>query len=172
MICTLIAFLPLIFSACNDGDGGLTVRGWVTVQLEDAETGMEFREDTLLTEAEDEGAVSGYCTIDPNGPGEGLVTISIGRTGSVEPGSRRIRSFSVMRLSESDGQAEGSLSVGLGETTYEAEASATCSLDLIYVNTDTGQAGLETNCTVEVEGSSAQVLAELHFRDCEILEAS
>lgn len=169
---TLLAVL--LASGCCAEEEGLTVRGSVVVTLDEAETGFFFNDDTRLVapdSAEAGDLVSGRCTIDASGQGLGSVEVDLVRPGEVEPGSRAIRAFEATFV-DAVGQVEGEVSADLGGTRFEAAGGAGCELHLIYVNTETAQAGLEASCQLQsADGEGATLEASLHFRDCELAES-
>ena len=164
-----LAVVALLVAGCCEEDPGLTVRGSVAVAFDGAETGFSFAEDTRLADdvlAGYDGPMAGHCTIDPQGP----VDRAIVRPGEVEEGSRELRSFSAT-LEEGAELSSGQVEIELGTSVLAASGGAECNLELIYVNTDTGQVGLSAGCLAQSEdGESADLDAELHFRSCEVLE--
>jgi hypothetical protein len=171
-----IALLILLTSSgCCEEDEGLTVRGSVSVAIEDADTGFSFAGDTrLVDDGVDQAgdSMAGHCIIDPAGPGQGAVEVAIVRpqTGTEDAGSRTIRSFHATFV-DAVGEVEGEVEAQLGEVAFRGEGTAGCELVIIYTNMDTGQAGLEATCDlVSDDGEAAQLEAELHFRACQVIE--
>ena len=169
-----LALVLFFVAGCCEDVEGLTVLGSVSIDIEDAQTGFSFPDETTL--ADDEladfgGPMAGHCTIDPAGPGSGVVDVAIVRPSQDDEGSRAIQSFSAT-LSDANGETSGRVAASLGETVYEAEGGADCALTLIYVDTDTGQVGFEAACTLSSSnGETAEAGVSLHFRRCQILEA-
>jgi hypothetical protein len=164
---TLLVAFALLSVACA-GDDSLAVSGEVRVDAEGTPTGFVFDRRTNLLDPDladpEDRRLRGRCTIGRDDAGEDVIAVSIERAPTSAEGAA-IERFSLRTNRENGGE----LSVELGGVTYDADASASCSIGLDYAVRSDGIVGVTFDCdAVDPTNRSASVTGDLAFEGCDV----